>query len=128
MHGLLLLRSKQIVIRSLASRTLMDSLCADSEDCEEMNLDIDNSGAVREKVADELADASNVEHSLNGSLCSECPCPSIGTEVSPQPVVATVAVHKSLGVWFGEDGSVVQIHPGEKIVILHQCAWNIHCA
>jgi len=116
------LHLKQILRRSRESAVLMDSLCAESEDFEEMNLDIDNSVTAVEEKTDELVD-SDVALESEGSSCLECPCPSMGSDVTPQPVVASVAVHKSLGVWFGEDGSVVQIHPGEKFVLL--LLWTI---
>jgi hypothetical protein len=105
--------SLQRVEQIFSSPTPMESLCADSaEDCWGIIIDLDHT--VPAKEGGDAVDEPTRELSPESLACFECPCPLRGGAATPQPIVATVAVHKSLGVWFGEDGSVVQIHPGAR--------------
>ena len=46
--------------------------------------------------------------------CTECPCPE-NEGASEDPLVAEVSLQQSLGMWFGEDGVVMQLHPGDAL-------------
>jgi len=46
--------------------------------------------------------------------CAQCPCPELEVAGAERPIATMLDLKSGLGMWFDEDGQVLQINPGER--------------